>query len=101
RREDAVEHAEPAPANEAVIEGLVRPVILWRILPLQTMLDDVDDAADDTAIIDAWNTVGQGKMRLDPSHLALAQQKQITHHGLLLERFRFFPNPGGFPCRRF
>ena len=40
RGEDAVEHAEPAPADEAVVERLVRSVALWRIFPLQAMLDD-------------------------------------------------------------
>lgn len=31
-REDAIEDAETAPADEAIIERLVRPVIPWRIL---------------------------------------------------------------------
>ncbi len=53
RREDAVEHAKAAPTNEAIIKRFVRPVIPWRILPLQAMLVDIDNAADDTAIIDA------------------------------------------------
>ena len=63
RRKDAVEDAKLAPANETVIERLVWPVIFWRILPLQAMLDDIDNAADDTAIINARNTMGQGKIR--------------------------------------
>lgn len=42
--EDAVEDPRPAPADEAVVEGLVRAIILGRIAPHQPMLDDVDDA---------------------------------------------------------
>ncbi len=60
-REDAVEHAEAAPADETVIKRLVRSIILGRILPLKATLDDVNDAADDTAIIDAANAVCQRK----------------------------------------
>ncbi len=40
---------------------------------------------DDTTIIDAGNTMCQRKMWCNTSHLAFAQQKQITHHGLLPE----------------
>ena len=60
-REDPFEDAEAAPADEAVVERLVRPIILRRIVPLQAMLDNVDDAADDTAITDGGNTVCQRK----------------------------------------
>ena len=41
--EDAVEHPEPASADEAVVERLVRTIILRRILPLQAVLDHIDD----------------------------------------------------------
>ena len=44
RREDAVEHAEPAPAHEAVIKCLVRPVVPRRVAPAQPVADHVDDA---------------------------------------------------------
>ncbi|KQV33404.1 hypothetical protein ASE37_17660 [Rhizobium sp. Root268] len=75
-REDAVEHTKAAPANEAVVKRLVRPLILGCILLLKAILDDIDDAADETAIINSGNTMRQGKMRRDPSHLALAHQKK-------------------------
>ena len=42
-REDVRELAEPAPADEAVVEGLMRTVGAWRILPLQAIADYVDD----------------------------------------------------------
>ena len=40
--EDTVEHAQTAPADEAVVDGLVRAVILGGIAPHQAVLDDVD-----------------------------------------------------------
>src|SRR6476620_4925771 len=75
RGEDAVENAEPAPAYEAVVERLVRPITPGRVLPLQT----VADTADDAPVVDARNTVSQRKMRRDPRNLARAQQKQLNH----------------------
>ena len=37
--------AEPAPADEAIVKRLVRAVSRWRVFPLQTVPDLVDDAA--------------------------------------------------------
>ena len=42
--EDPVEHPLAAPADETVVDGLVRTVILGCIAPHQTMLDDINDA---------------------------------------------------------
>ncbi len=50
--ENPVEDAKPAPANETVVECLVRPVALGRILPLKAVPDDVDNAADDASVVD-------------------------------------------------
>lgn len=74
--ENAVEHAEPALANEAVVERLVRPVAGWRVLPLQAVADHVDDAAHHPPVIDTRNPVRQREKRRYPRHLALAQQKE-------------------------
>jgi hypothetical protein len=90
--EDAVEDAEPAPANEAVVERLVRTLASRRVLPLETVADHVDDAAHHPAVIDPRYSVGQRKERRYPRHLALAQQKQITHQGLLLEAVNHISN---------
>ncbi len=79
RLEDAVEHAEAAPADEAVVDRFVRSITRRCIAPAQAIPDHEDDAADDTAIIDPRNTVRQGKVRLDPAHLRRRQQHQITH----------------------
>ena len=84
-REDPVEDAEAAPTDEAVVERLVRSIILMRIFLLQAKLEDSDNAADETAIIDTGNAVYQRKEGLNPSHLALVQQKHVTPHGLLSE----------------
>ena len=82
RRENAIKDAEPAPAHEAIVERLVRPVTLGRVLPLQAVADHIDDAADDAPVIDARHAMRQRKKRRDARHLALAQQKQIVHQDL-------------------
>ena len=48
-REDAIEDAHSAPADEAVVKRLVRPVGRRRVTPLQPVADDVADAADHMA----------------------------------------------------
>ncbi len=67
---------QAAPADETVVERLVRAVVLRRILPLQAVLDDVDDAADYPTVVYPQNAMRQREVRLDPSHLALAQQNK-------------------------
>src|SRR5690606_22824401 len=83
-REDAVENAQPTPADEAVVECLVRAIASRRVLPLEAIADHIDDAAHHPSIIDTRYAMRQRKMRRYLRHLALAQQKQITHSGLLL-----------------
>ena len=46
RREDFVEHAEFAPANEAVVDRLVRAVVFRRIAPAQPVLQNKNDPTD-------------------------------------------------------
>ena len=53
--EDAVEHAQTAPADEPVVDGLVRTIALGRIAPHQPMLDDIDNARHDPPVIDSGN----------------------------------------------
>ncbi len=57
----------------ATWQGFVYVAFVIDAFPLQAMLDDVDDAADHPAIIDAGNAMRQGEIRLDPRHLAFAQ----------------------------
>jgi hypothetical protein len=79
-REDAIEHAQPAPPHEAVVDRLVRAVGRRRIPPTQTVPDYEDDSRDHLAVIHTGNPMRQRKIRLDPAHLRLRQPDQITHH---------------------
>ena len=45
-------------------------------------VDEFDDGRS-PMLIDTWHTMRQRKMRRNPSHLALAQQKQIIHQSLI------------------
>ena len=81
---DAVEHPQAAPADEAVVDRLVRSVSARRITPPQAVLDDKDDLRYNQPVIDPGNTVRQWEIWLNPAHLRLAQQKQIVHKQHLL-----------------
>jgi hypothetical protein len=76
RGKDTVEHAHAAPADEAVVDCLVRPVAFGGIAPHQPMLDDVDDARHDPPVIDPRHPMRQREKRLDPVHLSLTQHKR-------------------------
>jgi hypothetical protein len=55
--EDAVEHAQAAPADKPVVDRLVRPVILGCIAPHQPVLDDANDARHVPSVIGPWNAM--------------------------------------------
>lgn len=55
--EDAVKDPEPAPAHEPVVNRLVRAIPLGRIAPHQTVLDAIDDARDNPAVVHPWNAM--------------------------------------------
>jgi hypothetical protein len=82
--EDAVEHAQAAPADEPVVDRLVRAIGGRRIAPAQPVPDHEDDAADDPAIIDTRNAMRQWKIRLNPTHLRLAQHPDFRQQQRLL-----------------
>ena len=63
RGEDAVEQPHPAPADEAVVQRLVRSEALRRIFHLLAMPDDKDDLGNHTPVIDLRNPMRQGKAR--------------------------------------
>src|SRR4051794_8889287 len=69
----------PAPAHEAVVEGLVRTVAARRVLPLEPTPDHVDDAADHPAVVDAAQATRQGKERRDPAHVRDRRQRNAGH----------------------
>jgi len=78
-REDLVEHAHAAPADEPVGDRLGRAILGRDITPAQTVADHEDDTADNPPIINPGYAVRQQKMRLDPAHLRLRQPDQIAH----------------------
>lgn len=53
-REYAVEDAEPAPADEAVLERLVRTIAGGRVLPLKPVADHIDDTADHAPVVQLY-----------------------------------------------
>ena len=74
--EDLLEHPEPAPPDEAIVNR-VRPTIVGgRIAPSQAVPDDEDDAADDPTAIHPRHTARQRKIRLEPAHLRVGQPDQ-------------------------
>lgn len=83
--EDAVEHAKAAPANEPVVDGLVRAIALGRIAPHQPVLDDVDYPRHDPPVIDPWDTMREREKRLNSAHLRTAQQERDIHRQHLLD----------------
>ncbi len=61
--EVAIEHAHEAPADEAIVERLVRAVAGWRVLPLKPVADHVDDATHHPPVIHPRNTVRKREER--------------------------------------
>lgn len=67
------EDAHPGPAGEPVIQGLIRAIDRWRILPAKTVSLDIDDAAQHLAIVRSGTPSRFGKEGLNASHLLRAQ----------------------------
>jgi hypothetical protein len=67
--EDLVEHAQPAPADEPVVDRLVRPVFPRRIAPAKPIPDHEHDGAHNPSVIHPRDAVRQRKKPLDPAHL--------------------------------
>jgi len=66
RREDAIEDAEPASGDEAVVASCAA-YSLWRVLPVQAVLDHIDDPADHPPVVDARHAMRH--------HMELAEKK--------------------------
>ena len=58
------------------------PITFGRVLPMQAILDYIDNAADDAPLVDARQARRQGDKRRDHRYLTLAEHKQIIHRGL-------------------
>ena len=49
---DVVEDTQTAPAHKTIIQGFVRPILTGSVFPLQAVLNDINDAADNFQVID-------------------------------------------------
>ena len=82
RREYSIEHAQPAPARKTVVQGLVRTVGGRGASAHQPASGDMDDAADDPAVIDprhASRLVGQ--KWLQARKLSFCGLEVLIRHG--------------------
>ncbi len=74
-----MEHAFLRPVPKTVVEGLVRAMGGRGVLPAQTIADDMDDAADEPAIIHSWNAAGiGGKKGFDTDELFFREPEKIA-----------------------
>lgn len=55
---DPVEHAQTAPADEAVLDRLVWAIVLRRVTPAQSVADHEDDPRDHTPVVNPRNAMG-------------------------------------------
>ncbi len=76
---DLVEHAKPAPADEPVVDRLVRAILARRVSPAQSIPGHDDGPALDPTIVNPRHSMRHREIRLDPAHLRLGQSDQITH----------------------
>lgn len=79
-RQDAVEHTQPTPADEAVVDGLVRTVVGRDISPAKTIADHEQDAAQHPAVIyTRHHATKENRARSGASAPALAGQRVASH----------------------
>ncbi len=62
--EYSIKHAQPAPADEAVIKRLVLTIFLWRVTPAKAIANNKNNSGKNPAIINAGNAMGKRKVRL-------------------------------------
>jgi hypothetical protein len=78
---NALPNSPVDPANETIVEGLVRPIGVRCVHPTTAGLQDMYDATYDTPIIDPWLASRiSGEMRLKPCELLLGQPKKVIVH---------------------
>src|SRR5271165_6107018 len=78
-RLNAVEHPHAAPANEAVVKGLMGAILFRRVVPAKPVLDDEHDPAHYPMVIDTRHAVRKRKIRFDALKLSPAEPEQIGH----------------------
>ena len=80
--EDVNPDALRSPSYEPVVERLVRPVGVGRILPPAPRLQHVDDPADDPPVVDPRLAPSVGRQqRREAVELSLGQPKVLSVHG--------------------
>src|ERR1700730_7257962 len=67
------------PANEPIVDRLVRAIVGRSVAPTQPVLDHEHDRADDPPIVHPRDPMRERKIPLNPTHLNPRQQKQISH----------------------
>src|SRR5580692_8526645 len=82
--ENLVEHAQAAPANEPIVDCLVRAILWRRVAPAQPVPDHKHDRAHDPTVVHARDAIRQRKIPFNPTHLNPRQQEQISHKQSLL-----------------
>ncbi len=83
--EDLGKHPKARPADKAVVQRLVWPVVGWGILPAQAVAQDMEDAAQHPAIIHTRLAPGLWKVRPEPLDL-LVSQPELSRHAALQSR---------------
>src|ERR1700722_9228212 len=79
RCENLVEYAQAAPANEPIVDRLVRTIPRRGVAPTKPILDHKHNRADDPPIVYPRDPMRQRKIPLNPTHLRLRKQEQISH----------------------
>src|ERR1700683_56421 len=74
--ENLVEHAQAAPANEPIVDRLVRDILARRVAPAQPVLDHKHDGADDPPVVHPRDPMRKRKIPLNPTHLNSRQQNK-------------------------
>jgi hypothetical protein len=83
--ENLLPNAALAPTGEPVIDGLVRTVFLWTILPATADFQNMHDPAQDASIVLARRArLVRRQMWNDFRPLLIVEPKQIRIHGLRL-----------------
>lgn len=70
----------------AILEGIRRTILLWRIAPPQAITVDEDYSAQDTSVIDARLAMALWKEVLEPLHLRVVQSEKVAHSSISLRR---------------
>jgi hypothetical protein len=80
RREDTREHALLAPSRITIVDRLGRPVFRQTVRPMKAAFDDVNDAAQNTPIIDTRHAAYLVRQQgLDLLERLFAQPEQVAH----------------------